>query len=231
MNTAHCILKSFEPLIDNQVQFLIVGTMPGEKSLSEGEYYAHPRNAMWPIISKLFNQGKAFTSYSQQKVCLLANHIGMWDNLQYCQRCGSLDSDISNEVPNDFETLCKQYPSIKRFLFNVKILGLKNVIINLGGNIVMFMPLGYFLPRIAKYKKGIVYTTFECFEFSFLVEIFQLYTKKGCCDVDDIILNTLGGFLGYIVYYICLREKIKKCQEREDVIDLNLQKKNNQKKG
>ena len=37
---------------------------------------------------------------------------------------------------------------------NVKILGLKNVIINLGGNIVMFMPLGYFLPRIAKYKKG-----------------------------------------------------------------------------
>lgn len=118
MNTAHCILKSFEPLIDNQVQFLIVGTMPGEKSLSEGEYYAHPRNAMWPIISKLFNQEKAFTSYSQQKACLLANHIGMWDNLQYCQRCGSLDSDISNEVPNDFETLCKQYPSIKRFLFN-----------------------------------------------------------------------------------------------------------------
>ena len=123
------------------------------------------------------------------------------------------------------------FKEIKRFLFNVKILGLKNVIINLGGNIVMFMPLGYFLPRIAKYKKGIVYTTFECFEFSFLVEIFQLYTKKGCCDVDDIILNTLGGFLGYIVYYICLLEKIKKCQEREDVIDLNLQKKNNQKKG
>ncbi|MDD6139305.1 MAG: VanZ family protein [Lachnospiraceae bacterium] len=123
------------------------------------------------------------------------------------------------------------FKEIKRFLFNVKILGLKNVIINLGGNIVMFMPLGYFLPRIAKYKKGIVYTTFECFEFSFLVEIFQLYTKKGCCDVDDIILNTLGGFLGYIVYYICLREKIKKCQGREDVIDLNLQKKNNQKKG
>ena len=49
--------------------------------------------------------------------------------------------------------------------------------------------------------------------------------------MDDIILNTLGGFLGYIVYYICLREKIKKCQGREDVIDLNLQKKNNQKKG
>ena len=110
-------------------------------------------------------------------------------------------------------------------------IGSQNFYFNVIGNIVMFMPLGYFLPRIAKYKKGIVYTTFECFEFSFLVEIFQLYTKKGCCDVDDIILNTLGGFLGYIVYYICLREKIKKCQEREDVIDLNLQKKNNLKKG
>ena len=75
---------------------------------------------------------------------------------------------------------------------------------------------GYFLPRIAKYKKGIFYTTFECFEFSFLVEMFQLFTKKGCCDVDDIILNTAGGFLGYIVYYFIYRRKSQSAKKEKE---------------
>lgn len=108
--------ESFAPLIDERTEILIVGTMPGIKSLEEKQYYAHPRNAMWHIISRLYNQ--KFASYKQKTECLLGHHIGMWDNLQYCERCGSLDSNIKNEIPNDFEHLLQQYPRVKKLLFN-----------------------------------------------------------------------------------------------------------------
>lgn len=110
--------ESFAPLIDEQTEILIIGTMPGIKSLEEAQYYAHPRNAMWHIISRLYNKNAGFASYQQKTECLLKNRIGMWDNLQYCERCGSLDSNIKNEIPNDFEQLLQQYPKVKKLLFN-----------------------------------------------------------------------------------------------------------------
>lgn len=110
--------ESFAPLIDRRTEILIIGTMPGVKSLEEAQYYAHPRNAMWPIIARIYNQDKAFASYREKTACLLKNRIGMWDNLQFCERRGSLDSNIKNEIPNDFEQLLEQYPRVGKLLFN-----------------------------------------------------------------------------------------------------------------
>lgn len=110
--------QSFAPLIDEKTKILIIGTMPGIASLDAAEYYAHPRNAFWKIISETFNNGQMFQSYEKKKNCLLAHGIGLWDNLQYCERNGSLDSNIRKEVPNDFETLLAQYPKVQKLLFN-----------------------------------------------------------------------------------------------------------------
>ena len=112
------MLKSFNYLLNEKTHILIIGTMPGKASLSAGQYYAHPRNAFWSIIADVFNDGKEFISYSDKIACLLANGLGLWDNLQYCEREGSLDSNIKNEYPNDFETLLQNNPQIKRLLFN-----------------------------------------------------------------------------------------------------------------
>lgn len=112
------MLKSFKCLIDDKTRILVVGTMPGRASLAANEYYAYSRNAFWPIIADTFNQGKEFKSYSEKISCLRSNAIGLWDNLKYCEREGSLDSNILNESPNDFETLLTQNPQIKTLLFN-----------------------------------------------------------------------------------------------------------------
>lgn len=112
------MLESFAPLIDKQTEIMVLGTMPGVKSLTEQQYYAHPQNAFWKIISILYNNGKNFDSYDDKKYCLLEKHIGLWDNLQYCRREGSLDTNITDAVPNDFENLFKEYPNVRKLLFN-----------------------------------------------------------------------------------------------------------------
>lgn len=112
------MLKSFDFLLNETTHTLILGTMPGVASLNAQEYYAYPHNAFWHIMADVFNKGNDFASYQDKTACLLANGIGLWDNLQYCDREGSLDSGICNEIPNDFETLLNENKQIKRLLFN-----------------------------------------------------------------------------------------------------------------
>ena len=97
------------------------------------------------------------------------------------------------------------FHEIKRFIHYHEVLGMEAVILNLVGNVVAFMPFGFFLPVFATRCRTIWNTLLYSFELSVLVELIQLITKVGSFDVDDIILNTLGGILGYIVYKIVRR--------------------------
>lgn len=74
--------------------------------------------------------------------------------------------------------------------------------LNVLGNICVFIPLGMFLPSLFIKCKSFVYTTFLTFELSLCVEIVQLVTKVGSFDVDDLMLNSIGGAIGYIIYRI-----------------------------
>ncbi len=76
-------------------------------------------------------------------------------------------------------------------------------ILNVCGNIVVFMPIGAFLPKLIERCKNVFLTTVLTFELSLCIEIVQLVTKTGSFDVDDLFLNTVGGICGYIVYMIC----------------------------
>lgn len=75
-------------------------------------------------------------------------------------------------------------------------------VLNLGGNIAAFIPFGLFLPMMRRKKTGLINTVLLSFMFSACIETIQLYFKLGVFDVDDLILNTLGGFIGYIIYLI-----------------------------
>jgi glycopeptide antibiotics resistance protein len=81
-------------------------------------------------------------------------------------------------------------------------LGFGDFFINVIGNILAFMPLGFFLPALCGMRKKGILVVFCCFALSLLVECVQLVGKLGCFDVDDLFLNTLGGLLGYLVYRI-----------------------------
>ena len=115
MNVVH----SFEPIVGPGATTLILGSMPGVASLAAQQYYAHPRNAFWPIMGTLF-QGGAELPYDERTDNLQGHGIAVWDVLKLCTRAGSLDSAIveSSIVANDFGELFTHHPTISRVFFN-----------------------------------------------------------------------------------------------------------------
>ena len=111
--------KSFKPSIDNNSKILILGSMPGVKSLEEQQYYAHPQNRFWKVLGNICNEPKlAKFNYEIKLKILLENNIALWDTIKSCKREGSLDSDIQNEKPNNISELLKQFPNIKVICLN-----------------------------------------------------------------------------------------------------------------
>ncbi|OZC44873.1 DNA-deoxyinosine glycosylase [Rhodococcoides fascians A21d2] len=115
MNVVH----SFEPIVGPGATTLVLGSMPGVASLAAQQYYAHPRNAFWPIMGTLFGAGPELP-YDARTERLRDHRIAVWDVLKLCTRAGSLDSAIveSSIVANDFESLFAQQPNIDRVFFN-----------------------------------------------------------------------------------------------------------------
>lgn len=110
-------ISSFSPLIDDQSEILILGSIPGVRSLEMQQYYAHPQNKFWKIILELLNE--EFTEdYSKRTETLKKHHIALWDVIDSCERKGSLDSEIKNEEANQIEKLLEEYPNIKAIFCN-----------------------------------------------------------------------------------------------------------------
>ena len=97
----------------------------------------------------------------------------------------------------------KPFKEILRFWNNRESLGMLAVVLNLAGNVVAFMPFGAILPVLSRPARGAFQITMLSLEFSLVIECFQLMLRVGSGDVDDMILNTLGGFLGYLVFTVC----------------------------
>ncbi|MCY0976700.1 DNA-deoxyinosine glycosylase [Chryseobacterium wangxinyae] len=110
-------ISSFPPIIDSGSKILILGSIPGVKSLEKQQYYAHPQNKFWKIIFELFNE-EFKEDYSERIAVLKKNHIALWDVIDSCERKGSLDSEIKNEEANQIGNLLEQYPNIKAIFCN-----------------------------------------------------------------------------------------------------------------
>lgn len=109
----------FPPVLPDKPRILILGSMPGEESLRQQQYYAHPRNAFWPIMGALFGAGPEL-DYAQRTERLRAAGAALWDVLKHCEREGSLDTRIraASEVPNDIAPLLIRCETICRVFFN-----------------------------------------------------------------------------------------------------------------
>ena len=112
-------IKGFPPVADTDASILILGSMPSIRSLEAQEYYAHPRNSFWPIITTLLG-AETNLDYEHRKSLLLDNGIALWDVLNSCERKGSLDSSIQNGTTsvNDFNLFFREHPSIRAVFFN-----------------------------------------------------------------------------------------------------------------
>lgn len=109
--------KSFAPLIGVGSKILILGSLPGAKSLEMGQYYAYKYNHFWPIMFTLFG-GKESALYNDKCILLLKNGVALWDVAKSAERAGSLDSQIKNLLPNDVPALLRSYPNIGFLIFN-----------------------------------------------------------------------------------------------------------------
>lgn len=98
-------------------RLLILGSMPGAKSLQQQQYYAHPRNAFWPLMATILGFDPDL-SYAARLQAMQQRHVALWDVIGYCQRQGSLDSAISAEQANDFGLFFKQHNKINAIAFN-----------------------------------------------------------------------------------------------------------------
>ena len=97
------------------------------------------------------------------------------------------------------------FKEIRRFFKYRDSLGNMAVVLNLVGNVVAFVPFGMFLPIMNRRFRSFFYMTFLTFEFSLIVELIQLVCKVGSFDVDDLLLNTIGGILGYLIFALVNR--------------------------
>lgn len=101
------------------------------------------------------------------------------------------------------------FVEIRRFWVYRKQLGLMAVVTNLFGNVIGFLPFGFILPVILDKMRSGWLIVLAGFGLSVTVEVIQLITKVGCFDVDDMILNTAGAALGYLLFYLRSPEEKK----------------------
>lgn len=110
---------SFPPLVGDNPEILILGTLPGKKSLELNQYYANPGNRFWAILAEIFKDNEPI-EYDDKKSFLFRNHIALWDVAHSAIRPGSADVDISEEIINPIEDFLIEYPTIKVIGFNGK---------------------------------------------------------------------------------------------------------------
>lgn len=116
------LITSFPPVISPISTVLILGSMPGQKSLCLQQYYAHARNHFWRLMADLVGVPQE-VDYAERIERLAEIGVALWDSLRACERPdSSLDSRIvvETEEPNDFSELLKTYPTIRAICFNGK---------------------------------------------------------------------------------------------------------------
>jgi len=110
--------RSFPPVVDANTRVLVLGSLPGEASLAARQYYGHPRNLFWPLMSRIVETDLVPLAYEARLSTLLAAGVGLWDVVEAAHREGSLDAAIRDHQPNDLAQLVSELPALRAVGFN-----------------------------------------------------------------------------------------------------------------
>lgn len=108
----------FAPAVTPDVRVLILGSLPGERSLVQQQYYAHPRNQFWRLVGELAGEELAYLEYEARLSRLHAHGIGLWDVVATAVRPGSLDQHLRDIIPNRLVDLTASLPELRAVAFN-----------------------------------------------------------------------------------------------------------------
>ena len=117
MQPGDTVAEGFPPVARADARILVLGSLPSARSIAAGEYYAHPRNAFWPIMRELVG---ASGSYAKRCAVLVESGIALWDVLRCSERPGSMDANIRLDTAeaNDFNAFLSQHAAVQRICFN-----------------------------------------------------------------------------------------------------------------
>ena len=112
------LLQGLPPVIDARTRLIVLGSFPGMASLQARQYYAHPRNQFWPLLSALWGVDLGALPYTQRLAAMLEHGLGLWDVYATCRRSGSLDSAITDAQINPLEQLKERAPQLQAVAHN-----------------------------------------------------------------------------------------------------------------
>lgn len=110
--------RCFDPVVDDRTRLLVLGSLPGEKSLVLQQYYGNRQNRFWMLMSDVIGVDLVPLAYSARLETLLRHGVGLWDVVAQAHRPGSLDSSIRDRDDNDLLGLLARFPSIETIAFN-----------------------------------------------------------------------------------------------------------------
>ncbi|MBL9069948.1 MAG: DNA-deoxyinosine glycosylase [Sphingopyxis sp.] len=109
---------SFAPHVHRDTRLLILGSLPGARSLAARQYYAHPTNLFWRLLGEVTDQPLAALPYEERLAALREAKIGLWDVIRTAERRTSSDSDIRDAEAHDLGALVATLPDLRMIAFN-----------------------------------------------------------------------------------------------------------------
>lgn len=110
--------RCFDPVVDDRTRVLVLGSLPGDRSLACGEYYGHPQNQFWALVGTVLGVDLRASPYETRLAVLSDNGVGLWDVIAEAHRPGSLDTAISNATHNALAELVAALPRLRAIAFN-----------------------------------------------------------------------------------------------------------------
>lgn len=111
-------LNGLAPVIGRATRLVVLGSFPSVASLQAQQYYAHPRNHFWPLLSAIWELDLVAMPYRQRLAEVKRRGLGIWDVYARCRREGSLDRAIEAAVPNDLASLKRRAPRLEAVVHN-----------------------------------------------------------------------------------------------------------------
>ncbi|MDB5702020.1 MAG: DNA-deoxyinosine glycosylase [Sphingomonadales bacterium] len=112
------IKTSFPPVVDRNTVVLVLGSLPGDRSLAVQRYYAHPQNQFWALMSGVVGTDLRALDYDARLGTLLSCGVGLWDVVGTASRVGSSDAAIRDVSANDLAALVQSLSSLRAIGFN-----------------------------------------------------------------------------------------------------------------
>lgn len=109
---------SFPPIADARARLLVLGSLPGDRSLAAGRYYAHPQNQFWRLIGPAIGRDLTILDYDARLAALRGAGVALWDVVASADRPGSTDAAIADPTVNDLPALIATLPELRAIAFN-----------------------------------------------------------------------------------------------------------------